>query len=49
MSDLAGLAGTLLLPRFHWFWMVVALGLGAWAGWRTALETGPGDAPEGGA
>lgn len=39
--------GSLDLLGFHWFWMVVALALGVWVGWRTAgdadVESPPGD------
>ena len=38
MDDLLNFAGTLFVLRFHWFWMLVALGLGVWVGWRTAGE-----------
>ena len=31
-------AGTLVLLRIHWFWLLVAAGLGAWIGWRSAGE-----------
>ena len=41
--------GPLFLLGFHWFWMVVALALGAWVGWRTAGEMAPQSPPEGGA
>jgi hypothetical protein len=43
------LTGSLELLRFHWFWMVVALALGAWVGWRDAGEAAPQAAPEDGA
>lgn len=29
---------TLFLFRFHWFWMLVALGIGCWTGWHLAGE-----------
>ena len=38
LADVLDVTGTLFLVRFHWFWMAVALGLGAWVGWRTAAE-----------
>lgn len=41
--------GSLDLLGFHWFWMVVALALGAWVGWRTAGDTVPQSPPEDGA
>lgn len=47
MDDLTGIAGTLVLLRVHWFWMLMALGLGFWVGWRTAGEPGPEAAAEG--
>ncbi|WP_421695375.1 hypothetical protein [Aestuariivirga sp.] len=30
--------GTLYVLQFHWFWLLVSMGLGAWVGWRTAAE-----------
>ena len=47
LADALTFTGTLSLLRVHWFWMLVALGLGAWVGWRTAGEAGT--PPEGGA
>ena len=41
--------GPLFLLGFHGFWMVVALALGVWVGWRTAGEVAPQSPPEGGA
>ena len=41
LEDPLNLAGTLFLLRFHWVWMLVSLGLGAWVGWRTAGEPNP--------
>jgi hypothetical protein len=38
LSDSLNFSGTLFLLWFHWFWLVVAMGLGAWVGWRTAAE-----------
>ncbi|MCA3555207.1 hypothetical protein [Aestuariivirga sp.] len=43
VEDALNLSGTLFLLRFHWFWMLVSLGLGAWVGWRMAGE--PPDTP----
>lgn len=43
------LTGPLFLLGFHWFWMMLALALGAWVGWRTAGEEAPQSPPEGGA
>ncbi len=43
------LSGTLVLLRAHWFWLMVALALGAWVGWRTAGELAPQSPPEDGA
>ena len=37
-DDLMTFTGTLFLLRIHWFWMLVALGLGARVGWRIAGE-----------
>lgn len=31
-------SGALFLLSFHWLWMLTALGLGAWVGWRMAAE-----------
>ena len=45
LADVLDLAGTLFLVRFHWFWMAVALGLGAWVGWRTGAEAPPPSPP----
>ena len=41
--------GPLFLLGYHWFWMVVALALGVWVGWRTAAEAAAQSPPEGGA
>lgn len=53
IDDLFNMTGTLVLLRFHWFWMAAALGLGIWVGWRTAGEPEADDAcappPEAGA
>ena len=38
LRDGLNFGGTLFLACFHWFWLVVAMGLGAWVGWRTAAE-----------
>ena len=35
-EDLAA-RGVLFVPAHHWFWIVVAAGLGVWVGWYTAL------------
>ncbi len=35
-------AGTPGLLQAHWFWLVVAAGLGAWIGWYCAGEPGAG-------
>ena len=43
------LSGTLDLLRAHWFWLVVALALGAWVGWRTTGDAAPQSPPENGA
>jgi len=47
LSDALTFTGSTALLQFHWFWMLVALGLGAWVGWRTTGEAGaaPGRAP----
>lgn len=29
--------GFLFIPAHHWFWIVVAAGLGVWVGWYTAV------------
>ena len=34
-SSLAGLG---LMLQHHWFWLIVALGLGVWVGWHTAID-----------
>lgn len=44
LADALNFTGTTVLLRFHWFWMLVALGLGAWVGWRTGGEGGGGPA-----
>jgi hypothetical protein len=36
--DPLNFTGTLFLVQAHWIWMLVALGLGCWAGWRLADE-----------
>ena len=42
MGGLEGtLAGALFLLRFNWVWMLVALAVGGWVGWRTAGEVPP--------
>ncbi|MEI8179885.1 hypothetical protein [Aestuariivirga sp.] len=40
LADALNVTDTLFVLRFHWLWMLVALGLGAWVGWRTAGEGG---------
>jgi hypothetical protein len=30
-------ANAAVLLQYHWFWLVVALGLGLWTGWHTAI------------
>lgn len=45
LADALTFTGSTALLQYHWFWMLVALGLGAWVGWRTAGEGGPGSAP----
>ena len=52
LTSLLTFSGTLFLLRFHWFWLLVALGLGAAVGWKTAGESSAmaadpaeGDAP----
>ena len=49
LADAMTFGGTLYLLRFHWIWMLVAAGLGAWVGWRTAGEAAPDNPPEDGA
>ena len=44
LADALNFTGTTVLLRFHWFWMLVALALGAWVGWRTAGEV-PANGP----
>lgn len=46
LADALTFTGTLHVVRFHWFWMLVAAGLGAWVGWRTAGEAAPETTPE---
>lgn len=41
VGDVLDFTGTLFVPVFNWFWMLVCLGLGAWVGWRTAGEATP--------
>lgn len=43
LADGLTFTGTLFLLRFHWFWMLMAVGLGAWVGWRSAGEAAPED------
>ena len=43
LEDPLNFTGTLTVLLQHWFWMLVAAGLGAWVGWRMAAE--PGAAP----
>ena len=38
LADLLDFTGTLFVLRFHWFWLALALWLGAWVGWRMAAE-----------
>lgn len=38
VPDPLSFAGTMYVLRFHWFWMLVSLGLGCWVGWRMAGE-----------
>jgi len=38
IADALTFTGTLFLLQVHWFWMLVALGLGVWVGWFTAGE-----------
>ena len=47
MEEPWNFTGTLFVLYFHWFWMLVALGLGIVVGWRTAGEGGAGAPPEG--
>jgi hypothetical protein len=35
-----------LLLQHHWFWLVVALGLGVWVGWYTAIDRAPSQVGE---
>jgi hypothetical protein len=42
-EGLPSLADVLLLMRHHWTWMLVALGLGIWVGWYTAVDRPPPD------
>jgi hypothetical protein len=46
LADALDFTGALYLVRFHWFWMAMAFGLGAWVGWRTAAEAPSPPAPE---
>ncbi len=41
VPDPLSFRGTLLVMQFHWYWMLVALGLGCWVGWRMAGEPAP--------
>ena len=47
LEDPLTFTGTLFVLQFHWVWMLVSLGLGAWVGWRTAGEAPPAEPPEG--
>lgn len=47
LGDGLNFGGTLFLLRFHWIWMLVAMALGAWVGWRTAGEADATSPPEG--
>lgn len=38
LPDPFNFTGTLFLLQVHWFWMLVALGLGCWIGWWVADE-----------
>ena len=35
-----------VLLQHHWFWLVVALGLGIWVGWHTAIARPTYQPPE---
>lgn len=40
LEDALTFTGTLFVVAYHWAWLAVAAGLGAWVGWRTAAEGG---------
>ena len=46
LADALNFSGTLFLLSVHWCWLTVAMGLGAWVGWRTAAEKPPQPAAE---
>ena len=35
MNDLFSFHGTWVIVEQNWIWMIVALGLGIWVGWKT--------------
>jgi hypothetical protein len=38
MQDFWNFHDSLFIVRHHWFWMLVALGLGIWVSWYTAVD-----------
>jgi heme/copper-type cytochrome/quinol oxidase subunit 1 len=38
MTDFFNFHDTLFVVGFHWLWLVVALALGIWVGWYTAVD-----------
>ena len=38
MNDFFNFLDSYFVVEYHWVWMLVALGLGIWAGWYTAVD-----------
>ncbi len=38
MQEFWNFHDSMFVVQHHWFWMLVALGLGVWVGWYTASD-----------
>ena len=45
MEEIFNFHDSFFVVQFHWFWMLVALALGIWVGWYTAISRAAGNKP----
>jgi hypothetical protein len=43
MTDFFNFHDTWYVVQYHWFWLLVALGLGVWVGWRESGKRPAGE------
>ena len=46
MTDFFNFHDTWFVVEHHWFWLLVAMGLGIWVGWRESGDRPAGEGRE---